>query len=111
MLCQRTEGSEGFSGSYIVSVVPLDKFEGNSSLHGEHEHLTLKICEVMKKHDITEETIEECHGRLIQVLSQMMFVSGEQAEPSAETTYLIEEIVREQVIEMVSMLVMRWFVV
>jgi len=31
----------------------------------------------------------------------MMFVSGETAEPSIETSYLIEEIVREQVIEMV----------
>ncbi|KAL2374851.1 hypothetical protein RJ035_001394 [Blastomyces gilchristii] len=31
----------------------------------------------------------------------MMFVSGETAEPSAETTTLIEEIVRQQVIEMV----------
>jgi Transcription initiation factor IID, 18kD subunit len=33
---------------------------------------------------------------------QMMFVSGETAEPSAETTWMIEEIVREQVVEMVS---------
>ncbi len=35
------------------------------------------------------------------VFAQMMFVSGETAEASIETTYLIEEIVREQVIEMV----------
>jgi len=34
----------------------------------------------------------------------MMFVSGETAEASIETTYLIEEIVREQVIEMVGSL-------
>jgi transcription initiation protein SPT3 len=33
---------------------------------------------------------------------QMMFVSGETAEPSMETTTLIEEIVRQQVVEMVS---------
>jgi hypothetical protein len=33
----------------------------------------------------------------------MMFVSGETAEPSTETTWLIEEIVREQVVHMVSM--------
>lgn len=32
---------------------------------------------------------------------QMMFVSGETAEPSTETTWLIEEIVREQVLHMV----------
>lgn len=49
-----------------------------------------------------EESSEEFKERLTHLLSQMMFVSGEQAEPSAETTYLIEEIVREQVIEMVS---------
>ena len=32
----------------------------------------------------------------------MMFVSGETAEPSVETTTLIEDIVRQQVIEIVS---------
>lgn len=31
----------------------------------------------------------------------MMFVSGETAEPSVETTTLIEEIVRQQVVEIV----------
>lgn len=35
-------------------------------------------------------------------IQQMMFVSGETGEPSADTTMLIEEIVRSQVIEMVS---------
>lgn len=49
-----------------------------------------------------KESKEDFKKRLLKTLSQMMFVSGEQAEPSAETTYLIEEIVREQVIEMVS---------
>lgn len=32
----------------------------------------------------------------------MMFVSGETGEPSAETTSIIEEIVRQQVVEIVS---------
>jgi hypothetical protein len=32
---------------------------------------------------------------------QMMYVSGETGEPSPETTGMIEEIVRQQVIEMV----------
>lgn len=32
----------------------------------------------------------------------MMFVSGETAEAALETTTLIEEIVRQQVVEMVS---------
>ena len=41
--------------------------------------------------------------RLTYWLRQMMFVSGETAEPSAETTSLVEEIVRQQVIEMVKL--------
>lgn len=36
------------------------------------------------------------------VHTKMMFVSGETAEPSPETTTLIEEITRQQVIEIVS---------
>ena len=39
---------------------------------------------------------------LIPELQQMMFVAGETGEPSSETTTLIEQIVHEQVIEMVS---------
>ena len=40
---------------------------------------------------------------LIPELQQMMFVAGETGEPSGETTTLIEQIVHEQVIEMVSL--------
>ena len=47
-----------------------------------------------------EETTEEFKSRLTYVLGQMMFVSGETAEPGPETTWMIEEIVREQVVEM-----------
>ena len=36
------------------------------------------------------------------MILQMMFVSGEEAEPSVQTTTIIEEIVREQVVELVS---------
>lgn len=50
--------------------------------------------------DDGQETENEFKQRLIMVLAQMMFVSGETSEPSIETSYLIEEIVREQVIEM-----------
>lgn len=57
---------------------------------------------VADEHGNIRESKEAFKQRLMKTLSQMMFVSGEQAEPSAETTYLIEEIVREQVIEMVS---------
>ena len=35
------------------------------------------------------------------VLKQMMFVSGETGDPSTETTGIIEEIVRQQVVEIV----------
>lgn len=48
-----------------------------------------------------EETMEDFKQRLIHWIGQMMFVSGETAEPSPETTWMIEEIVREQVVEMV----------
>lgn len=53
------------------------------------------------------ESMEDFKQRLIYVLGQMMFVSGETAEPSPETTWMIEEIVREQVVEMVSCLITR----
>jgi transcription initiation protein SPT3 len=40
-------------------------------------------------------------AKLIPVVEQMMYVSGETAEPSVETTSIIEDIVRQQVIELV----------
>ena len=52
----------------------------------------------------TIESVIHFKARLTHWFQQMMFVSGETAEPSAETTWMIEEIVREQVIEMVWML-------
>ena len=36
------------------------------------------------------------------LVQQMMFVSGETVEPSQETTMLVEQIVQQQVMEMVS---------
>jgi Transcription initiation factor IID, 18kD subunit len=39
--------------------------------------------------------------RLMYDVFKMMYVSGETAEPSSETTGMVEEIVRQQVIEMV----------
>lgn len=47
------------------------------------------------------ETLPEFRERLIMRIEQMMYVSGETAEPSHETTGMVEEIVRQQVIEMV----------
>ena len=52
--------------------------------------------------EITEqETLRGWRTKLMEDL-QMMFVSGETGEPTAETTGIIEQIVREQVIEIVS---------
>ncbi|KAI9847618.1 MAG: Transcription initiation protein spt3 [Sclerophora amabilis] len=48
-----------------------------------------------------DETLEEWKVRFAELIEQMMFVSGEIVEPSAESLYMIEEIVRQQVIEMV----------
>ncbi|KAJ9349827.1 transcription initiation factor IID, 18kD subunit-domain-containing protein [Paecilomyces variotii] len=48
------------------------------------------------------ETMRDFEARLTDAIKQMMFVSGETAEPSIETTTLIEDIVRQQVIEMLS---------
>lgn len=45
--------------------------------------------------------MEEYKEGLTEVILQMMFVSGETAEPSPETTTMIEEIVHTQVVEMV----------
>lgn len=47
------------------------------------------------------ETREEFKEMLISFSRKMMFVSGETAEPSVETTTLIEDIVRQQVVEIV----------
>ncbi|RMD40218.1 hypothetical protein DV735_g4911, partial [Chaetothyriales sp. CBS 134920] len=52
------------------------------------------------QNDDDDESQEDFDQRLMYWMQQMMFVSGETAEPSAETTWMIEEIVREQVVEM-----------
>ena len=52
----------------------------------------------VEEHDEKAEWRMLMHG----MITQMMFVSGEEAEPSVQTTTIIEEIVREQVVELVS---------
>jgi len=47
-------------------------------------------------------------SRLLDQILQMMYVSGETGEPSVETTGIIEEIVRQQVIEIVSLMLRRY---
>ncbi|GFN18730.1 transcription initiation protein spt3 [Aspergillus tubingensis] len=48
------------------------------------------------------DTREEFKEMLINFSRKMMFVSGETAEPSVETTTLIEDIVRQQVVEILA---------
>jgi hypothetical protein len=48
-----------------------------------------------------EESMDVFRVKLMEWLKQMMYVSGETAEASHETTGMVEEIVRQQVIEMV----------
>lgn len=49
------------------------------------------------------ETLQEYKDWIAnQIGEKMMYVSGETGEPSPETTGMVEEIVRQQVIEMVS---------
>lgn len=48
------------------------------------------------------ETRAEFELRLTDLIRKMMFVSGDPAEPSAETAWMIETIVRNQVLLMVS---------
>lgn len=51
--------------------------------------------------DNSAETNERFGAKVTNFIYQMMFVSGETAEPSIETTTLIEDIVRQQVVEIV----------
>lgn len=51
---------------------------------------------------LLEETAEDWVRTLMNMISQMMFVSGETSEASVETTTIIEEIVHTQVTEIVS---------
>lgn len=52
--------------------------------------------------DVIEESVDDLKNRFADIITQMMYVSGETAEPSVETTGIIEDIVRQQVIELVS---------
>ena len=63
----------------------------------EGEIAQLKEIDALIKHDQKE----EWQDLMTDMITQMMFVSGETGEPSIETTTIIEEIVREQVVEMV----------
>ena len=67
-----------------------------ATFHRSDDYLTEDVVEE------SEETMKEWKAELTADIEQMMFVSGETAEVSFTTTGIIEEIVREQVVEMVS---------
>ena len=78
-----------------------------SAFDRQHPDLTsethLSDYDFDETHDVlTNEKANQ--GFMINVIKQMMFVSGETAEPSIETTTLIEDITRQQVLEIVSLL-------
>jgi Transcription initiation factor IID, 18kD subunit len=52
--------------------------------------------------DVLDEKRNSLGERLTDSIKQMMYVSGETGEPSVETTGIIEDIVRAQVVEIVS---------
>ena len=90
--------------SVSMPFTPESPLSGNASVSAS------PITEEMSlSHDTSEpppdEEIMELYKWtvLIPALHQMMFVAGETADPPVETTILIEQIVHEQVIEMVSL--------
>lgn len=81
---------------------PVRRLLFQSSYHYNLENAIKPVLPV-EEGEATEETLDEWRsGALTDILHQMMFVSGETAEPSIEATGMIEEIVHEQVVEMVS---------
>ena len=74
----------------MMASIPETSEEGDSNLEPE-------LYDVEKQNEKAEWRVL-MHG----MIAQMMFVSGEEAEPSVQTTTIIEEIVREQVVELVS---------
>ncbi|KAI9692779.1 MAG: Transcription initiation protein spt3 [Bogoriella megaspora] len=57
---------------------------------------------IVKKGSDAMDVHDNRYSGLIEDFLQMMFVSGETGDPSQETTTMIEQIVREQVIEMLT---------
>jgi hypothetical protein len=65
------------------------------------DDISLQPAPIPYEIDNDDELLEVFMSRLANTLNQMMYVSGETAEPPSETTAIIEEIVRAQVIEIV----------
>ncbi|KAL6231332.1 hypothetical protein BDW75DRAFT_45962 [Aspergillus navahoensis] len=91
-------------------VVSGDELDSSSAFSGISTYaLQLRATPKVEDKDETLESAEddfESKGmfaaKLTDFIRQMMFVSGETAEPSIETTTLIEDIVRQQVVELLA---------
>ncbi|KAI9696126.1 MAG: Transcription initiation protein spt3 [Candelina mexicana] len=93
-------GLGGFTRLRISTIwdSSFEKIDGSFSLKTRTE---LRECSWSSEMDDFE-TFDQWKERLIESIAQMMFVSGETVEASPETTGMIEEIVRQQVIEMLT---------
>lgn len=84
---------------------PLCQPAPESSDNSQHDMLGQPTTEALTSSSSdfvdTEETAEDWNHTLMNMISQMMFVSGETSEASVETTTIIEEIVHTQVTEIV----------
>ena len=78
------------------NVQPMEEIYNPTTPIGEQQSQDAEI--EAEPETQTEEMFEDM---LTDLLHQMMFVSGETAEPAVDTTTLIEEIVRQQVVEIV----------
>ena len=87
-----------------IMALPKDMQDALDEVMNRVEPFTEEEMQQLKEIDtaIKEDQKEEWKYLMTNMITQMMFVSGETAEPSMETTTIIEEIVREQVVEMVS---------
>ncbi|KAM0327972.1 hypothetical protein ACHAQA_005371 [Verticillium albo-atrum] len=99
----------GFQSINDVAVSTDKRLPGNRTLESrvltlEHDDMQTHLDEFeFLAHNClcsVDETEEDFSARLTDTVEQMMYVSGETAEPSIETTNIIEAIVREQVVEL-----------
>ncbi|KAL2869362.1 transcriptional regulator SPT3 [Aspergillus lucknowensis] len=94
-LSSENESQVSSSNPSSASLAPIESQGGNSSQNEAKD-------ETPDSPDDDIETAETFSARFAHFIRQMMFVSGETAEPSVETTTLIEDIVRQQVVEILA---------
>ncbi|KAJ5711261.1 TFIID-18kDa-domain-containing protein [Penicillium malachiteum] len=80
----------------------IDPFANNQGTLGYLIDLASETGEDMKDAEDPLKTDKDLKASIINMIRQMMFVSGETAEPSIDTTTLIEDITRQQVLEILT---------